>query len=268
MKPATSIEKVCRVLAAFRSRPSLGITEVAQHTALLPSDVHRILRSLEHFGYVSQDDETRKYRLGLELLKLGDLVHERLELREVARPFMRRLTESTRATASLAVYDDHDLEIVFVEQIDSPEEMQIRRRLGMRVWAHATAVGKVLLAGMNRATARRVLKKHGMPRRTRNTICDAERMERELDIVRDQGYSTDHEEGLQGVTCFGAPVQDHRSRVVAALAVSVVSAQVSNTDESRLITAVKRTAAEISAALGCELPAKARRPRAKTAAAK
>ncbi len=263
MKPATSIEKVCRVLAAFRSRPSLGITEVAQKTVLLPSDVHRILRSLEHFGYVSQDGETRKYRLGLELLKLGDLVYQRLELREVARPFMRRLAENTRATASLALLDKPNLEIVLVEQIDSPEELQIKRRLGTRVWAHATAVGKVLLAGVGRPVARRILKRQGMPRRTPNTICDPAAMEQELNLVRERGFATDHAEGLAGVMCYGAPVRDHRNEVAAALAISVMAAQVSAADEPRLVAAVRKAAGEISAAIGCESPARTR-SRAKT----
>src|SRR5262249_31315741 len=105
MKPATSIEKVCRIFHAFRSRSAMGITEVAEKTNLLCSDVHRIMRSLQHFGFVAQNPRTKKYELGLELLKLGHLVHERTQLCEVARPFMRLLSESALATANLAVFD-------------------------------------------------------------------------------------------------------------------------------------------------------------------
>ena len=107
MKPATSIEKVYRVLNAFRARPSFGVTELAEQTDLLPSDVHRILRSLAHFGYVAQDEHTKKYRLGLELLKLGHLVGERIEFTEwPGQPtvaFPRETLENTFQTTMVRV---------------------------------------------------------------------------------------------------------------------------------------------------------------------
>ena len=81
----------------------MGITELAAKTELLPSDVHRILASLEPFGYVEQDVHTKKYHLGLEPLKLGHTVLTRLEVREIGRPLLRRLSNvNVRATAGLA----------------------------------------------------------------------------------------------------------------------------------------------------------------------
>ncbi len=252
MKPATSIEKVCRVLEAFRSRPEMGIRDIAGATGLLPSDAHRIMRSLECFGYISQDAETRKYRLGLEVLKLGHLVYQRIELREVARPFLRRLSESVRATANLAIFDPNDMEVVFVEQIDSPDEVQIRLRIGSRASPHATAVGKVLAAYLHRSTARRLLKKDGMPRKTRNTITDLARLEKEFETIRAEGFAADREEAVVGAFCIGAPVRDHTGRVVAAISISMMAARVALSEERRLIHLVKQAAARISEALGCE----------------
>jgi IclR family transcriptional regulator, KDG regulon repressor len=71
MKAATTVTKVCRVMEQFRERQSFGISDLARRMELLPSDVHRILTSLRAFGYIEQDPETRKYRLGLSLLRLG-----------------------------------------------------------------------------------------------------------------------------------------------------------------------------------------------------
>ena len=70
-KPATTVTKICRILAVFRDRPSLGITEIARRTGLLPSDVHRLLGSLQIYGYIQQDDCTRRYTIGSELLDLS-----------------------------------------------------------------------------------------------------------------------------------------------------------------------------------------------------
>lgn len=250
MKPATSIEKVCRVFEAFRARPEMGIREIADTTGLLPSDAHRILRSLECFGYISQCGETKKYRLGLELLKLGHLVHQRIELREIARPFLRRLSGSVRATANMAIFDARDMEVIFVEQIDSPDEVQIRLRIGSRASPHATAVGKALAAHLDRTTARRLLKKDGMPKKTRHTITDLPRLEKEYQAIRENGYATDREEAVEGAFCIGAPIRDHTGEVIAAVSVSMMAARVVVGDEPRLINIVKQAALKMSEALG------------------
>ena len=74
MKPATTIIKVCRVHEEFGSRPSTGVSNLARRTDLLPSDVHQTLTSLQYCGYIDQDPETKRYRLGCGLLKLGLII--------------------------------------------------------------------------------------------------------------------------------------------------------------------------------------------------
>jgi DNA-binding IclR family transcriptional regulator len=250
MKPATSIEKVCKVFHAFRSKPSMGITEVAERTGLLCSDVHRILRSLQHFGFVSQNPRTKKYELGLELLKLGHLVHERTELCGVARPYMRLLSEAAQATANLAVFDPQEREVLFVEQIDSPAEVQIRLRIGRRVSPHATSVGKVLLAHLDSETVAAIVRDLGLPKITRYTITDPAQFEKELETIRLQGYGADREEAVIGACCMGAPVRNHEGKVVAAVSISMMAAHVSRAEEPQLASLVKTAGANISKALG------------------
>ena len=70
-RPATTVTKICRILSVFKDRPSLGITEIAHRTGLLPSDVHRLLGSLQIYGYIQQDDFTKRYTIGSQLLDLG-----------------------------------------------------------------------------------------------------------------------------------------------------------------------------------------------------
>jgi IclR family transcriptional regulator, KDG regulon repressor len=250
MQPATSIVKVCRVLDSFRNCPSMGVTELAQRTGLLRSDAHRILTSLEAFGYIEQDAHTRKYRLGLEILKLGQVVLQRLEIRDVGRHPLRALSEKMEATANLAIFDPRDLEIIFVEQIDSPSEVQLKARIGSRASPHATAVGKVLTAYLDARTARQLLKKEGMPKKTEHTITDASRLEKELEAVRAQGYAVDREEAVEGACCIGAPVRDHTGAVAAALSVSMMAGRFYRCPEAQLAAIVRAAAARFSAALG------------------
>jgi IclR family KDG regulon transcriptional repressor len=252
MKPATSIEKISKIFAAFRYTPVLGIKEISERTALIPSDVHRLLRSLEVFGYVDQDVATKKYRLGLELLKLGHIVHQRIEIRKVARPFVQRLATSTEANVNLAVFDPHQLEIVFVDQADASNEFEIRLRVGAPASPHATSVGKILVAHLDPAISAKLLKKNGMKRYTRNTTVELEQLQNEFRQIRKQGYGTDREEVVEGAFCVGAPIRDHTGTVIAAVSISIKAHNASESNEASLISAVKKTANQISIALGYE----------------
>jgi DNA-binding IclR family transcriptional regulator len=249
-KPATSIAKVCAVLAAFRSRPAMGVTELANEVGLLPSDVHRILQSLAHFHFVEQDPHTKMYHLGLELLRLGYLVHSRLELRELARPILKELSECTEATANLAVFEPHQNELVFVEQIDSPKEVQIKFRIGGRASPHATAVGKVLTAHLPEAVAEQVITASKLVRRTPHTITNREALAKEYDTVREREFAMDRDESVEGASCVAAPVRDDRGEVIAAISVSMLTARLKRLNEAKLDGQVKQAAAAISARLG------------------
>lgn len=261
MKPATSIVKVCQVLDTFRDRPVLGLMEIAERTGLLPSDVHRILASLHMFGYIERVAETRKYALGLELLRQGHRVLLRLEIRDVGRPFMRRLAETGEGTANLAILDAHEQDMIFIEQIDSPAEVQINLRIGARASPHATAVGKVLCSYLTLDEVRRLLEKSGLPRKTPYTITDPAKLEREFETVRDSGYAVDREEALEGACCLAAPVRNHAGTVVAALSLSMATRRFNRWQEAKLASLVRSAAAQFSAALGYQ-ERKARRARA------
>ncbi len=260
MQVSTSIAKVCRLLDTFRTRPSLGIKELAAETGFLPSDVHRILSSLVPFGYIEQDPHTKKYHLGLQVLKLGYGALQRLEVRQVARPFLSQLSETFEATANMAIADAREREILFIEQIDSPAELQIRLRIGARASPHTTAVGKVLSAFMPPELSREFLKKSGMQKCTRHTITDLTQLEREFERIRSRGYAVDREEAVEGACCVAAPVRDHAGEVIAAVSVSMMSGRFNRRTESELASVVKATAGKISAALGYE-PAEARKAR-------
>jgi DNA-binding IclR family transcriptional regulator len=251
MKIATSIEKVCQVFRVFHGGTSLGLTQVAALTGLLKSDVHRILKSLQQFGFIEQNGERGRYRLGLALLELGHLVHQRLRLSDLARPVLCQLAEQSGGVANLATLDLIESKIVFIEQIGSLSTGQIPWRIGQRVeFPHATAVGKTLLAHLDPAMIGMVLGPKGLPCRTRHTITSQEALDRELRIVRERGYATDSEEALEGGSCIGAPVRDFTRRVVAAVSVSMETHRLASLGERNIAALVMSAAAKISVMLG------------------
>jgi IclR family transcriptional regulator, KDG regulon repressor len=252
MKPATTITKVCRVLGEFRSRPSMGVTDLARRTDLLPSDIHRILTSLESCGYIEQDPQTKRYRLGCGLLKLSLTTCQRMSLREAGKPLLKRISEQLDATTHMAMFDSRDLEVFLVEQIDRPGEVLFRPRLGLPSGPHCTALGKTILASMDGEIIRSAVAKSGLPRMTAHTITEWNQLEHEFARIREQGYGIDREECVLGACCVGAPVRDSSGAVIASISASMMTQHFYRWDEARLGSLMKQAAAELSAAIGYE----------------
>ncbi|MEP6714551.1 MAG: helix-turn-helix domain-containing protein, partial [Terriglobia bacterium] len=93
MKTASTVTKVCRIIEGLAAGEQLGISDLARRTALLPSDVHRLLSSLRTNGYVSQDSESKKYRLGVQLLRVGLETCQRSQLYALAHPIVVELSQ-------------------------------------------------------------------------------------------------------------------------------------------------------------------------------
>lgn len=250
MKPATSITKVCRVLSEFRIRPCLGVTDLARRTNLLPSDVHRILSSLKSYGFVEQNPQTKTYRLGVGLMKLGLTVFHRNELREAARPLLQRLSEQMAATAHLAIFDSRELDIFLAEQIDCSAESTFKPKLGAPTSAHCTALGKTIMATIDRGMALQLIERTGMPRWTMQTITRLSRLEVELDKSCRQGYALDLEESAKGACCIGVSVRDWTGATVGAISVSMAANRFYGSHEPNLVSPVMTAAAELSVAIG------------------
>lgn len=250
MKPSTTISKVCRVLTEFRNRPSMGVTDLARRTDLLPSDVHRILSSLKSYGFVEQNLETKTYRLGVGLMKLGLAVFQRNELREAARPLLLRLSEETEASAHLAIFDRRELDIFLAEQIDHAAEVPFKAKFGAPTGAHCTALGKAIMASLDHEMVSQYLQKNGMRRSTPHTITQLAEFEAALAKTRQQGYGLDLEEYADGACCLGAPIRDWSGSTVGAISISMAAQRFYRLQEPEIASVVKTAAFQVSLAIG------------------
>jgi DNA-binding IclR family transcriptional regulator len=247
VKPATTITKVCRVLDEFRNHPSIGITDLAKNAGLLPSDVHRILNSLQSYGYIDQDAATKRYRLGLGMMRLGLTVFQRNDLREAARPLMQSLSDRLEGSSHMAVYDARAMELFLVEQIHFPTTPFFRRRFGATEDSYCTALGRVVLANMDPAAMSEALRRCSIAKKTEYTITDPAMLEKELAATRRRGYGLDCEECLKGVCCIGAPIHGAKGDVIAAISVSMVKQQFYRWNEDSLASELKAVARQLSA---------------------
>lgn len=215
--PYRSLEKALGILELLAERSPRGVSEVADAVGLDKSSVSRLLKALSGWGYAALSGGRGRYQVGPRVLALGALYLQADRLVAEAQPALRDLAAGTRASAHLAVAVGNQMLIVAKEP--SPERIQVDSRVGGRIAPHASALGKVLLAGLPE-TERAAFLQSPLPRFTGRTIIDRRRLERALDAVRRRGYALESGEEHGGVGCIGAPVRDGPGRWVAAISVS------------------------------------------------
>lgn len=216
-----AIERAVSILNAFTpDEPELGVSEIAQRLGLHKSTVHRFVVNLEAAGLlerVERNRPTSRYRLGLRIFELGSQVLARMNLWEEALPYLEGLVRDTGETGHLAVFDGG--EAIYIEKVEARRALRIPSAIGRGYPAHATSLGKALLAHQAPATIDAVISEHGLPRCASKTICDRDRLLDELERVRQLGFAVDDEEYEEGLRCVGAPIVGHTGNVVAAIGI-------------------------------------------------
>jgi DNA-binding IclR family transcriptional regulator len=245
-----SVRRAVALLRCFTAdEPELSVTALSHKLRVHKSTVSRILSTLRDDGLVDRNPETGEYRLGLGLLELAGLVVLHADMRQVARPFLRQLSEATMETVNLAVLDG-------CESLNIEQAVSHHRRVtgfgwvGRKTPLHASSTGKVLLAFLPVP-----LQGFEFAPLTQNTITNAEILHKELEEIRARGYATGLEELEVGLNAVAAPVRDHTGVVVAAISVTGPSPRLS---EQRIHQDVAQQviacAEQISKALGYHIP--------------
>jgi len=249
-----SLVKALELLKLFsRGKGEWRMSELVEETGFHKSSVQRILSTLEQEGFLERCPENLLlYRLGLESLLLGNAARENLGLRELARPFLEELVESTQETAHLSVVDN--FQVYYVDKVDSPQAVRMVTRVGQHIPIHTSSMGKALLAHMDTGELLAGLKAAGLPRVTRHSITSQDELLAELARVRESGLAFDDEEWAPGVRCVGSPVFDHAGRAVAAVSISGPANRLEGRALQKAAQEVKTAARAISDRLGWNPP--------------
>jgi DNA-binding IclR family transcriptional regulator len=243
--PSTAAGRALAVLGAFGpGHTSLSLSEISRRTGLSLTTTHRLVGELREWGALERGPDGR-YGVGPRLLELGALVPQRLQLRELALPFLDDLHHATRATVHLAVRDGHD--VVYVESLRTRSATPVVARVGGRWPLHATGTGQVLLAFAGPEVQKEVL---GAPLRrlTASTVTDLAHLRRVLAEVRRTGVSvTETPLPPAGTLAVAVPVRGPRDEVVAALGATLPRG---TARAQSLVPALAAAARGISRALG------------------
>ncbi len=241
-RPVASVARALALLDALReSERDLGVNELARRIGVSPSTASRLLGTLESAGMVQRDGQG-PFRLGLGLVTLADRVLERLDLRALARPVLVELMERTGETATLSVPGER--EAITVDSVPSRSSVVSMARLGRPSVAHATAVGKVMLAFGGGALPR----DRDLRALTERTITDRARLAAEVLAVRQRGYGTVFGEREVDVNAIAAPVFDRAGGLAAILGLQGPANRLQ--DPTRLLADLREGAATLTRALG------------------
>ena len=247
--PYESVRRAFEVLELLATRSPRGVTEIAAALGMQKSGASRLLKALSAWGYVAQDLKRGQYQSGPRVLALAEHHGQADQLLRVALPVMRELALSTRASVHLAqVVGDR---MLVVAKEPSPETIQVASRVGGAVVPHASAIGKVLLAGLPEKDRAPFLKEP-FARFTDRTIVEPRRLARALDDVRRVGFALESGEEHAGVGCIGVPVRGRADRWIAAISVSGPLAGTPFRLDARHRGLAIKAAAEISRRLALE----------------
>ena len=241
------LERGLAVIQSFsHDAPAMTLSEVARRTDISRATARRILLTLEALGFVRSDG--REFSLSPRVLALGWAYLASLNLWEVARPFMQDLSAATQETCSACTLDLPD--IVFVARVPAPRRiLMMSLGVGSRLPAFATAMGRVLLAGLPDAEVAALLAATPLEPLTHRTVTDPRHLLALVAAVREQGYSLVDEELELGLRSLSVPLHGPDGRPVAALNLCAAAARVSVEEmQVSYLPAMRSTADTISTA--------------------
>jgi len=232
------------LLELARTPRPVPLAQLAAATGLSRSTTRRVLAALEAHE-LCERRAPGFYALGIRLLELGSLVGDRLDLRELARPELQRLADTTNL--SVFLYVPKTTAAICIDRIDGRFAHTMAIAIGGRVPFHAGAGSKAMLASFEPDELARFLADvTELPRLTDRTITSPDALKDELHLVRKRGWAMSYEEMTEGVSAIGAAIIGHANAVVGAISVSGLTPHVFNDATEELAESVVSTAAVIS----------------------
>jgi len=230
----------------------MRLTEIANALSWPKTTVHGLIVTLRDRQYVDQSPATGRYRLGVKLFELGNIVARNWDIRAIAKPAMQQLSNRLGETIQLAT--ESCGEVLYIEKLDSTHMMRIVSEIGARLPMHCTGLGKVLLAYQDHLKIKWIIAKHGLRKMTANTITDRDTLDRELVKIRQQGFAIDDREIMDNLRCVAAPIYNSDGNVEYAISVSGFAGNLNGVRFDIVREELLKTAQSISHMMGHRTP--------------
>ncbi len=214
-----SLEKGIHLISLISQQGSpLGLEDLVKRSGVKKTSCFRILQTLMRSDFIARAGDNRAYYIGPRLISIGLSAFDRMGLREVALPFMKDIRRRTGTTVNLAVLSGP--EVIFVERLQSAHIVETNLRVGSRLSAHLSSLGKSMLAFLPEAELEPILNQLQFEKKTAKTITSVSSFKQELEEIRRRGFALNNEELEKGLFAVAAPVRNYSGAAVAALNVS------------------------------------------------
>ena len=242
------VERIFQLIEQLASHPAgASLQRLAQETGLAKSTVHRLLASLVSLGYAAQEPETGRYRLTLKMFELSSGIVNSMEIMDVAKAHLERLSQRTGEAVHLVIRDARD--IVYIYKTESGP-MRMSSRVGLRSPLYCTGVGKAILATLPPEEVEDVWNHSSLKKLTSRTVVDLTEMQDQLAEVRANGYAIDDEENEMGVRCVAVAIPGPDGRAESAFSISGLAPYMTPERIRRVAALALDTRTDILADLG------------------
>ena len=242
-----AVIRAFKVLKLFdQDHRQMSLTEISKRIRISKSSILRILDSLEAEGFVRRSQESKKYTLGIELFKLGNIGYEFGDFRNLAYPFIKRMVDEIGLMAHLGILDND--QVVVIAKIwpqNSIDAMALVSVVGGVVPPHCTGVGKILLAFSSQETTGRILNVCAFESYTQRTITSRTQLEKQLVTIRKQGYAQNIGEHESYIRCTTYPIFNSKGALLAALSLTGLEQIVEKTEPAVIHEALRKVTKEI-----------------------
>jgi IclR family transcriptional regulator, acetate operon repressor len=246
--PIESVDRALRLLLMFREHPEIRLSQARDELGVGQSTAHRLMAMLAYHGFAAQDPVTRLYRAGPALFEIGLSVVSNLDLRSVARPVLEKLAAVSGETVHLGVLEGN--EVRFVDAVESELALRVSARVGKRVPAHATSLGKAMLAALTDDQVRVLYPSESLPVVTAQTMSRRSDLLAELDRTRARGYACNAGESEQGVGSTGVAIVHPARGPVGAITIAAPLTRLDQGKSERHAALLTQASREITTQLG------------------
>lgn len=248
--PVQSVDRVLDILEALSNTPQgMSLSELAAATQLHISTAHRLVNSLAERGYTHKDQLTGKYRLTLRLFEISQRVCSLLGLLSVSEHRLEELACFAHEAVHLVERDGN--QIVYLYKFEPFQHLiNMNTYVGCRNPMYCTGVGKAILAMLPPKEVKGIWESTPIEAFTPQTITSLEEMQKELAVIRGQGYAFDNEEHERGVRCVAAPICNWKGEPIGAISVSAPVSRLTDGKAARILPKILEAADEISSLMG------------------
>ncbi|AKL85533.1 KipR [Bacillus atrophaeus UCMB-5137] len=246
-----TVVKSMALLNLFLTEPKLTLSELISLSGMPKTSVHRMVSSLEEMGLLSRD-RNGAYTLGLVFLEFGQLVSERLDIRQIAKPVMEELCQEVDEAVHLIMRDGN--EAIYVEKIEGTQTVRLYTAIGRRSPLYAGACARSILSFLPQEQIETYIRQTEFVPIGSGTITDPAELLQTISSSLENGYTVSYSELENYTAAIGAPIFSRKGQVAAGISIAGFEARFTKERLPYLTEKVKGAALQISEKMGYKLP--------------